>query len=237
MTALVTGAEGAIGRACVEAFLGRGHAVVAQDLKQTSPEVEGVTFVEGDLRSHAVLTELRELADEQEVKAVVAAHGVAGSAALRDCTPEFVDKVLAVNGETVPLLHEAVSDLLAARHGAFVAVASQAALTGEAENSAYCAGKFAVLGWIRSMAQSVATTRFHALCPGATESPLLRAAQTKFAAAAGMSADEYYHARAEQIALGRYGLPEEIAAAAVYLSDARGTAPTVLAVSGGDVLY
>ncbi|MDQ6752942.1 MAG: SDR family oxidoreductase, partial [Actinomycetota bacterium] len=110
-----------------------------------------------------------------------------------------------------------------------------AALIGEAENAAYCAAKFAVNGWVEEQAQRTSTLSVHALCPGATNSALLIAAQQKFAAAEGVSAQEYYDQRAAQIAVGRYGEPEEIAAAAAFLA-APGPRPTIMAVTGGDVL-
>lgn len=76
---------------------------------------------------------------------------------------------------------------------------------------------------------------FHALCPGATNSPLLVTAQKQFAAAQGITPEQYHTERAEQISLGRYGEPREMAAAAYYLTRP-GARPTVLPVTGGDVL-
>ncbi len=242
MTVVVTGAAGAIGNACVERFLSEGEDVIAQDLDAAAwsntawSDSARVTVVKGNLLSPQCLDQLALAAGGGPLRAAVAAHGVAGSAVLADCTPQFVDRVLTVNASTIPLLYRAVRTRLQAANGAFVAIASQAALIGEAGNTAYCAAKFAVLGWVRAVAQRESDLTLHALCPGATNSQLLITAQQQFAAADGIGVEDYYRERARQIAVNRYGEPREIAAAASYLSSG-GRRPVVLAVTGGDVLF
>lgn len=235
MTVIVTGAAGAIGSACVDVFLAAGHRVLAQDLRTDAigPR-DNLTVVTGNLTEPADLERLSRAVDGP-LDAVVAAHGVAGSAALENCTPEFVNRVLTVNWRTVPSLFKAVERQLSASYGIFVSVASQAALSGESENAAYCAAKFGVRAWSETQALVRADIAFRCICPGATESPLLIAAQRQFAEAEGVTQEEYYKARTRQISLGRYGKPSEIAASILYLS-ARGTRPRVLAVTGGDGL-
>ena len=234
---LVTGSAGAIGKACVERFRAEGEDVIAHardaEMWASMPDV---TPVSGDLLDDYCLSRLAVAVRGRKLRTVVAAHGIAGSALIEDCTDGFVSTVLEVNFLTVPRLFAAVRSRLAETRGSFIAVASQAALTGEAGNVAYCAAKFGVLGWVNAVADDAADVSVHALCPGATNSKLLVAAQRRFAAAEGVSPEEYYRDRAKQIAVGRYGEPEEIAAAAAYLA-AGGQRPRVLAVTGGDVLY
>lgn len=235
MSVLITGAAGAIGSACVTAFLEAGEIAIAHDLNTQGLEREGVITVGGDLLDPVVLSDLGAVAAENGLTAVVVAHGIAGSAALTDCTPEFVSRVLRINWEAIPRLFSAVESPLRINHGSFIAIASQAALIGEAQNIAYCAAKFAVRGWIEAKAASDSPITFHAVCPGSTNSALLRSAQEKFAAAEGITPEEYYKQRAEPISLGRYGEPEEVAAVSYYLSRP-GRRPTVIAVTGGDDL-
>lgn len=237
MTVLVTGSAGAIGKACVERFLSDGHEVVAhaRDAALWSG-LRGVTPVSGDLLEDRCLERLARAVDGAELRAVVAAHGIAGSANVEDCHEDFVSRVLDVNFRTIPRLFRAVTPALERAGGAFIAVASQAALAGEAGNVAYCAAKFAVVGWVNAMAATATGVSLPALCPGATNSKLLVAAQQRFAAAAGVSPGQYYRDRAKQISIGRYGEPEEIAGAAAYLAGGL-PRPRVLAVTGGDVLY
>ncbi len=236
MSILVTGARGAIGSAIVKHFLDSGETVIAQDLSVEGIEAsERLVTVEGNLLDEVVQEKITRLSDELGLTGVVAAHGIAGSAALADCSDEFIDRVIAVNWATIPILFEAVRSVLKQNAGSFVAIASHSALIGESENAAYCAAKFAVNGWVESQARHADGYTVHSLCPGATNSPLLIAAQKKFALAEGMTPEEYYTARTVQISLGRYGEPNEIAAAAAYLCTP-GPRPVVLAVTGGDVL-
>lgn len=235
-TVLVTGAAGAIGGACVQRLTGEGRRVVAVDLDASRwDDTAGVVAVSADLLSDEALEELQRLTGEHEVSSVIAAHGVPGSSALAECTPSFVTRVLDVNARSIPRLFAACSGAVRERRGSFVVVASQAGLIGEADNSAYCAAKSAVVAWATAMDRLELTVNVTALCPGPVDSPLLLAAQQRFAAAAGTSPREYYTERMRQIAAGRYGRPEDIAAAAHYLVG-RTHHPSVLAVTGGDVL-
>jgi NAD(P)-dependent dehydrogenase (short-subunit alcohol dehydrogenase family) len=236
MSILVTGARGAIGSAIVKHFLDAGETVLGQDLDVTGLDAhDNLIPIAGNLLDSAVQERITTLSHDTKLTGVVAAHGIAGSAALKDCTDEFIDRVIAVNWSTIPIVFDAVKGALKANGGSFVAIASQAALIGESENAAYCAAKFAVNGWVESQAKHADGYTVHSLCPGATNSPLLIAAQKKFALAEGMTPEEYYKARTVQISLGRYGEPHEIAAAAAYLCTP-GPRPVVLAVTGGDVL-
>jgi NAD(P)-dependent dehydrogenase (short-subunit alcohol dehydrogenase family) len=236
MSVLITGAKGAIGSACVARFVQKGVHVLAQDLDASSFDgQEGITAISGDLLDSEVLATIRRLAQETGLTAVVAAHGIAGSSALPDCNEQFVDRVMKINWATIPTLFSSVESVLAANDGSYIAVASQAALGGEAENIVYCASKFAINGWIEMQQKLNTEISFHSICPGSTNSALLRKAQTQFAVAAGLTPDEYYIERAKQISLGRYGEPREIAASAYYLAQ-RGPRPTILPVTGGDVL-
>lgn len=236
MSVLVTGAHGAIGSAIVTHFLDAGETVIAQDLTVSGlPSHENLIPVSGNLLDPEVLTQIASLARTTGLSGAIAAHGIAGSAALADCTDDFIDRVLSVNWATVPLLFDAVREALLTSNGTFVVVASQAAIIGEAENAAYCAAKFAVNGWVQAQAEVADGYTVHSLCPGATNSPLLVAAQKKFALAEGITPEQYYSQRTVQISLGRYGEPSEIAAAAAYLTTP-GPRPVVLAVTGGDVL-
>ncbi|MCA4132538.1 SDR family oxidoreductase [Arthrobacter sp. M4] len=236
MSVLVTGAAGAIGSACVDAFASHGIEVLAQDLDASSLEGrEGVTPISGNLQDPGVLARIGELAEQTRLTAVVVAHGIAGSSALPDCTEEFTDRVLRINWSTIPALFDAVETTLTRNQGKYIAVASQAALGGESENIVYCASKFAINGWIQAKQDLGGPISFHSICPGATNSPLLMKAQKQFAAAAGQTPEEYYTQRAKPISLGRYGEPREMGAAAYYLSQP-GPKPTILPVTGGDVL-
>jgi len=237
VTVLVTGAGGAMGRAIAVGLLARGEAVVAHDLDDDAlaPVVaRGAQPVTGDLLEDATLA---RLGDRDRLAGVVAAHGVPGAGSLADLEPERVRRILAVNAASVVRLFAAVEPALAGAQGAFVAIASQAGLVGEPDNAAYCASKYAVVGWARARAPSAARrgVRLRVLCPGRTRSPLLEAGHARFAAARGLSLEEFERRQRERVPAGRFAEPEEMAAAAQYLLDAPGAGPVVLAVTGGEV--
>jgi hypothetical protein len=114
--------------------------------------------------------------------------------------------------------------------GSIVTFASQLALAGGRGNSAYIAAKGAILSLTRTMALDFASDgiRVNAIAPGAVETPLL-------ARGFGRRPDPEaarLQSRARH-AMQRFGRPEEIAKAALYLAsdDATFTTGSTLVVS------
>ena len=240
MTVVVTGAAGGIGAAVAAQVLARGERVIAQDLPGPRLEaLDGVTRVAGDLLEPATGEALLEAMRADPPAALVVAPGMDGAGALCELDAAFVRRVLAVNAVSVAALYDVFARLAVPRPRAFVVVASQAGLVGEAGNAAYCASKFAVVGWVRRLAAHAAAEHgihLRALCPGCTDTPLLRSALERFAHAAGTPVEAFTAARREGIAIGRFADVRETAAAALYLADHAPGAPVTLAVTGGEVL-
>jgi NAD(P)-dependent dehydrogenase (short-subunit alcohol dehydrogenase family) len=98
--------------------------------------------------------------------------------------------------------------------GSIVNIASELALVGQADYSAYCATKGAVLAWTRALAVELAAQgiRVNAVCPGPVDTALL---QQEFATHADQGA-----AKAAEIAcipLGRLGVPQDVAPVVAFL--------------------
>ena len=240
MRVLVTGAAGAIGSATVGLLAAAGHRVVAQDLHLEALDRLGdlaPVRLAGDLRCERHLDEVARAAAAAPLDAVIAAHGIPGAGALAEMAPERLRLILEVNAGTIPALLAATLDALRPGGGAFVIVASQAALRGERDNAVYCASKWSVRAWAEAIAPDLREEGVfvRALCPGRTEGPLLEQALVGFAAGAGITVDEYVASVLALVPLGRYATTEESAAAAVYLADPAPGRPTVLATSGGEV--
>jgi NAD(P)-dependent dehydrogenase (short-subunit alcohol dehydrogenase family) len=119
-----------------------------------------------------------------------------------------------------------------ARKGSIITLASQLAIAGGRGNVAYVAAKGAIMSLTRTMALDYVTDgiRVNAVAPGATDTPLLRRSFARAAdPAAAQAKSEARHA------MGRLGIPDEIAAAITFLAsdEASFITGTVLPVEGG----
>src|SRR5260370_42685680 len=105
--------------------------------------------------------------------------------------------------------------MLRRRHGRVIGVTSVVAVTGNAGQANYAAAKAAMIGMSKSIAAEVAGRGITVNCvaPGA----IVTAMTEKLTA--------QHRARlAEAIPAGRFGAPEEVAAAVVYLASAEAAA-------------
>src|SRR5262249_16098152 len=105
--------------------------------------------------------------------------------------------------------------------------------------SAYCAAKHAVVGLVRALAHETARTgvTVNAVCPGYTDTKLVRDNVWRIAAKTGRSHEEPLAAMLTDNPLGRLVPPEDVAAAVLFLCSAQAGAitGTTLAVAGGEV--
>ncbi len=209
---LVTGAAGGIGAAVVERLVAEGALVAAADLE---PPSDG----------RAAIALAADVTDEEAAERLVAetTEGLGGLDALvltagihwvgptHEMPVEAFDRVLAVSVRgTFLCLRAALPTLVEQRAGRIVTFGSTAALVGAPGLTAYSAAKAAVLNITRSIAAEYARggIRANCLCPGATDTPLLRRLQAD-------RPDPEAFARAHPI--GRYAEPAEIAGAVAYL--------------------
>ena len=147
-----------------------------------------------------------------------------------DTPPDTWQRVMEVNLKGVWLgCRAAVPAMLESGGGSIINVASFVALMGAATAQiAYTASKGGVLAMTRELAVEYARRgiRANSLCPGPIETPLL----------AELLADpERRQRRLVHIPIGRFGRPEEIAKAALFLAsdDASFITGSALVVDGG----
>jgi NAD(P)-dependent dehydrogenase (short-subunit alcohol dehydrogenase family) len=246
--ALVTGAAGGMGRAIALAFATAGATVVMGDVderggRQTEELVaaaggEGV-FVPTDVAdADAVAAMVATATDRHGAlhRAVNAAAIETETAALHECDDDDFDRMQAVNvrGMFLCMKHEIAAMLRneggPGGRGAIVNIASTNSFRPQHDQPAYTASKHAVIGLTRSAAYDYAGhgIRINAICPGSIDTPMLRSAMAR----RGRDPDDVV---ARLSLLGRFGTPEEIAAAALWLcSDAASfTVGHALAVDAG----
>jgi glucose 1-dehydrogenase len=151
---------------------------------------------------------------------------------LADLPDDEWDRMLDVNLKSVFLCmkYEIRAMLAAGNGGAIVNIASTSSYRPQPHQSAYTASKFGVLGLTKSAALDYAPQgiRINAICPGSIDTPMLRNAIER----RGRDPQEV----ANRLSLiGRFGTPDEIASAALWLcSSAAGfTIGHALAVDGG----
>ena len=168
----------------------------------------------------------------------------AGSQPGRDRVPvvdleeDAFDEVMRVNVRGTFLCSKAVARHMLQRGGGgkIVVISSSAGKRGRARFAAYCASKFALVGFTQSLAQELGPHRINvnAICPG-----LVDTERTDFIAAAlapeGHSAEEYrvmmLRERAASVPLGRVALGDDIARMAAFLASSESDYVTGLSIS------
>ncbi|MET0324039.1 MAG: glucose 1-dehydrogenase [Ilumatobacteraceae bacterium] len=241
--AIVTGAAGGMGRAVAVTFAAEGACVAVSDIAADggNETVEIVRAAGGEARFFAT-----DVADGRSVEALVAGtvdafgglHCAVNGAAielerepLAAVEEATFDRIIAVNLKSIFLCMKfEIGQMLADGGGAIVNIASTNSYRPQPHQSAYTASKFGVLGMTKNAAIDYAPLgiRINAICPGAIDTPMLRAAIDR----RGRDPEEVAGRLSR---LGRFGEPDEIAAAALWLcSDASSfTVGHALAVDGG----
>ncbi len=167
------------------------------------------------------------------IDVLMTAAGFSCGGTVTTTDPADWDAVIKVNVGGTWLWSRAVIPMMQAQsRGSIITVASQLAIAGGRGSSAYITAKGAILSLTRTMALDYADhgIRVNAIAPGAVETPLLaRGFGRRPDPAAAKEGSRKRHA------MQRFGRPEEVAEAALYLaSDGSSfSTGTTLVVDGG----
>jgi NAD(P)-dependent dehydrogenase (short-subunit alcohol dehydrogenase family) len=141
---------------------------------------------------------------------------------------------------TVRLSRAILPGMIERGFGRIINIASTAGLKGYAYASAYVAAKHAVVGFTRALAVETAKTgvTVNALCPGYTDTDLVRASVERVSAKTGGSAKDVLAKLMAANPQSRLVRPEEVAAAAVWLTSEAAAAVTgqAIAIDGGETV-
>jgi NAD(P)-dependent dehydrogenase (short-subunit alcohol dehydrogenase family) len=245
--ALVTGGGRGIGRAVVEALSNAGLRVCAiarneRVLKEMLREGLIETYAPVDVTNQADMArEIARIAGSAgPIDILVANAGGAESAPFTKTDADLFRRMFELNVlGAVHAIHGVLDGMLARGSGRIVAVASTAGLKGYGYVSAYCAAKHAVVGLVRSLAAETASSgvTVNAVCPGYTDTDMVRDSLDKIAAKTGRSRDEALSVLLRDSPLGRLVKPQEVAAAVLYLCspEAAAVTGTTLTVAGGEI--
>ena len=172
--ALITGASRGIGRAIAE-DLGKDHHIYAGASKDASGIVSALPSAEpfeADLTDTDAILEAAAKIEELDV--LVLAAGVMDGGPLEELTDDKWRKMMEVNLFAPVTLTRALLPALRRSSGLIITINSGAGFHGMAENSAYCASKFALRGFTESLAQEEAgKVRVTSLHPGRTDTDML----------------------------------------------------------------
>lgn len=212
--AIVTGAGGGIGAAIAQAFADAGAKVASVDLVVDNVESRFLA-IRCDVSSEPET----KAAVDRAAKELGGLHVLVNAAAMRDPTATVTDldlagwnRVFAVNvGGAFLMSRWAIPHMARSGGGSIIHIASQLGSVGTPGRVAYCATKGALITMAKAMAADHAAQkiRVNTLSPGAVETERM----LRFG-----SMEQAREVLGPKHLLQRLGLPEEIAAAAVFLA-------------------
>src|ERR1700676_832562 len=224
-TALVTGGARGIGRACALALADSGFDIALVDLLEqemaaTARDIAArgrrtLTFqadVSDFARAHAIVEQINAKWGQLDV--LVNNAGAPNPKPILEITEHEFDRTIAVNLKSCfNFIHAAAPAMLAQEKGGrIISMSSLNALSGGVTSAvskhAYASAKAGILGLTRSLAKELGPKiAINAICPGVIATDLLR--------------DLIQRREPELvagIAMGRVGVPEDVASLVAYLA-------------------
>jgi 2-hydroxycyclohexanecarboxyl-CoA dehydrogenase len=241
--ALVTGGGRGIGHAICLRLAADGAKVAVVDIldqeaRQTTDEIKS----QGG-QAMAVRCDVTQFEQVQDcVQAIIDAWGQidilvnnAGWDKIEpfiESQPETWEKVIAINLKgPVSFCHAVLPQMLQRGSGKIISISSDAGRVGSTGEAVYSACKAGLVGFSKTLAREVARAKINVnvVCPGPTETPLLKQIT------GGSKGARIIDAMTKAVPFRRLGQPEEIASAVAFFAspDSDFVTGQVLSVSGG----
>ena len=225
--AFITGAGSGIGRAGALAMAREGALVVASDRQRgLAEETLAQILTQGGKAEARELDVTDDDAMTSAIASAAARHGrldilhshagvqVAGR--LDQISAAEMDMSWRVNVRAPFVAVKAAMQVMEpARRGSIIVTSSNSGVQYDREMIAYCTTKHAVIAMVRQIAVDYARfgVRCNALCPGFVDTPFNAGFEEQMGGRVKL--EQYV---AQTIPMGRWGSPDEIAAAIIYLA-------------------
>lgn len=213
--ALITGASGGIGSAIALRLASDGYSIAAcwhsdeEGISALSKKLDGISaeyrLYKADVSDYEKIKEV--FADAAEVfggvSVLVNNAGVAQQKLFTDITQQDFDLITAVNFKGVfNCCQCAVPFMVSRKEGKIINISSMWGVYGASCETVYSATKAAVIGLTKSLARELAPSNIQVNCiaPGAIDTKMNN-----------NLSDEDKKAFADEIPMGRFGTPDEIA--------------------------
>jgi len=227
------------GRATAMLFAKEGARVVAADISLESAEETVAMIKKEGGEAFAIQADVTKEADAKRMVETTISHygkldildnnvGIYLERDIIDMTEQEWDRIMAVNVKGIFLVSKhTIKAMMKSGGGTIINIATMWALQPRPGSAAYNTSKAAVIGLTKCMAVEYAPYKIRANCviPAVIDTPLF----------ASVASAEGKKKRIERIPLGRIGLPEEVAKAALFFAsdDSSYTTGETILVDGG----
>ncbi len=239
----ITGGGSGIGLACAQRLQKDGYKITVAGRNKVRLDACGFDSVVMDVTNADSVEKACKLAQNQNgpIDIFINNAGAAKTAPALKTSIEMWNHMIAVNMTGAFLCAQAVLPGMKERgFGRFIVIASTAALKAYPYTMAYTAAKHGVLGLVRSLAVEMATSGVtcNAICPGFTDTDIVRVAARNIMEKTGRSEDEALRAFTKDNPMNRLITPQEVADSVAWLcgEGAGSTNGQAIVIDGGECI-